>query len=186
MRCRPASCPRRHIEKLRADADRVTPASKRLAGPICPALGPAPYRTAPRQLPPRWAEVCLHQPPHPNNPFKSAPAPSFRLRVATLQEKMNMKISEQMLNAIAAYNGPVTRCPPGEARAKPPKNVADGATRWLRQHRHDQPATNRRAERRWSRMARARQRSIAKRNAAIKGRSPAGKQVRDFLRSRPT
>jgi poly(3-hydroxyalkanoate) synthetase len=46
---------------------------------------------------------------------------------------------EAMKRAIAAYAGPVTRCAPGKARAKPlkRKKVRDDATRWLRQHRHD-------------------------------------------------
>jgi hypothetical protein len=46
---------------------------------------------------------------------------------------------EAMKRAIAAYAGPVTRCSPGKARAKPlrSKKVVDDATRWLQRHRHD-------------------------------------------------
>jgi hypothetical protein len=46
---------------------------------------------------------------------------------------------EAMKRAIAAYAGPVTRCSPGKARAKPlrRKKVLDDATRWLQRHRHD-------------------------------------------------
>jgi hypothetical protein len=45
---------------------------------------------------------------------------------------------EAMKRAIAAYAGPVTRCSPGKARAKPlrKKKVLDDATRWLQRHRH--------------------------------------------------
>jgi hypothetical protein len=54
-----------------------------------------------------------------------------------------MKIDEieRMKRAIAAYAGPVTRCSPGKARAKPLRNnkVLDDATRWLRRHRYDGP-----------------------------------------------
>jgi hypothetical protein len=51
---------------------------------------------------------------------------------------------EAMKRAMAAYAGPVTRCSPGQARAKPlrRKKVVDEATRWLRQHRHDVSVTN--------------------------------------------
>jgi hypothetical protein len=46
---------------------------------------------------------------------------------------------EAMKRAIAAYAGPVTRCAPGKARAKPlrRKKLVDEATRWLRLDRHD-------------------------------------------------
>ena len=46
---------------------------------------------------------------------------------------------EAMKRVIAAYGGPVTRCAPGKARAKPVrrKKLVDEATRWLRLHRHD-------------------------------------------------
>ena len=50
---------------------------------------------------------------------------------------------EPMKRAIAAYAGPVTRCTPGKARAKPlRKKLADDvATGWLRRHRHDVPVS---------------------------------------------
>ena len=76
----------------------------------------------------------------------------------------NYKTSEQMTKAIAAYSGPVTQCPPGEARAKPVK-VVDKAERWLEQHSND--VKDPRAERRQMRMARAQRERIARRNAAI-------------------
>lgn len=45
---------------------------------------------------------------------------------------------EAMKRATAAYAGPVTRCSPGKARAKPlrRKKVLGDATRWLQRHRH--------------------------------------------------
>lgn len=52
-----------------------------------------------------------------------------------------MKTDEigSMRRAITAYAGPVTRCAPGKARAKPlrRKKVPDEATRWLRRQCHD-------------------------------------------------
>jgi hypothetical protein len=52
---------------------------------------------------------------------------------------MEMDEIEAMKRAIEAYAGPVTRCAPGKARAKPlrRKKVLDYATRWLQRHRHD-------------------------------------------------
>jgi hypothetical protein len=52
---------------------------------------------------------------------------------------MKMDAIDAMKKAIAAYTGPVTRCGPGKARAKPPrrKKVLDDATRWLQRYRHD-------------------------------------------------
>ena len=57
---------------------------------------------------------------------------------------MNTDEIEAMKQAIAAYTGPVTPCPPGKARAKPPrrKRVLDDASRWLQRHRHDIPVRN--------------------------------------------
>ena len=51
---------------------------------------------------------------------------------------MKIEKIEAMMMAIAAYAGPVTRCSPGNARAKPlrRKKVLDDATRWLQRHRH--------------------------------------------------
>jgi hypothetical protein len=74
------------------------------------------------------------------------------------------KTSEQIRQAIAAYGGPVTRCPPGEARAKLVKG-ADDAKQWLKQHRNDEPVADPKEERRQMRMARMRRERIAKRNA---------------------
>ena len=82
-----------------------------------------------------------------------------------------------MERAIAAYAGPVTRCSPGKARAKPLrwKKVVDDATRWLRQHRYDAPlpkpvddAEAERGRRRKARGERKRMRRTA--NAAARKR----------------
>ena len=45
------------------------------------------------------------------------------------------KIDEKMCNTQADYTGPVTRCPPGPARA-PAKYAAvmNDAVEWLKQH----------------------------------------------------
>lgn len=82
-------------------------------------------------------------------------------------------IEGAMRKALAGYTGPVTRCPPGEARAKPSK-VAGKAGRWLWQHRDDRPVRDSKEERRRNRMARARRQRIAERNAALlKGMRPS-------------
>jgi hypothetical protein len=82
-------------------------------------------------------------------------------------------IETEMRQALAAYDGPVTRCSPGEARAKPAK-AADKAGRWLWQHRDDRPARDPKEERRRNRMARARRQRIAEGNAALlKGMRPS-------------
>jgi hypothetical protein len=77
---------------------------------------------------------------------------------------------EQLRQALAAYAGPVTRCPPGEAKAKqlPPTDPAERrAERWLRRHANDRPVIDPKEERRRKRMARARRQRIAERNAAL-------------------
>lgn len=64
-------------------------------------------------------------------------------RAACCTEAHKMKVEEirSMKRAIAAYDRPVTRCPPGIARAKAlRKVVGDAAARWLRGRRHDVPA----------------------------------------------
>jgi hypothetical protein len=81
-----------------------------------------------------------------------------------------------MKKAIAAYAGPVTRCAPGKARAKPlRREKVDDATRWLRQHRNDVPVSKRvddgeaeRGRRRKARAERKRMRRAA--NAAARKR----------------
>jgi hypothetical protein len=101
------------------------------------------------------------------------------------------RMQQQMTEAIEAYAGPVTKCPPGLARGKPvkPKPLSPvlpskvnpkldvkaekkllqvyGATRWLKRHANDQPA-DMQEERRQKRMARAKKQRIAERNAAIR------------------
>jgi hypothetical protein len=43
-------------------------------------------------------------------------------------EAVSDKLERQMLEAVAAYAGPVTRCPPGEAMAKPVKPKTGSGT----------------------------------------------------------
>ena len=85
---------------------------------------------------------------------------------------------EQLRQAVAAYDGPVTRCPPGEAKAKqqlPPTDPAERrAERWLKRHANDRPVVDAKQQRRQKRMARARRQRIAERNAALlKGMRPS-------------
>jgi hypothetical protein len=82
--------------------------------------------------------------------------------------KTDDKTIEQMRQAIATYAGPVTRCPPGKARAPAEKTVMRNASvEWLKQNRNAQPIRDKKAEYRKMRMARAKQQRIAKRNAAL-------------------
>ena len=76
---------------------------------------------------------------------------------------------EQMRQAIAIYAGPVTRCPPGKARAPAEKKtvVRNASVEWLKQNRNARPIRDKKAERRKIRMAHAQQQRIAKRNAAL-------------------
>jgi len=74
-----------------------------------------------------------------------------------------------MKHAIATYVGPVTRCPPGRARAPSVATVVMNASvEWLKCHRGDRPIRDPKAERKRMRMARAERERIAKRNAAVR------------------
>ena len=44
---------------------------------------------------------------------------------------------QEMKKAVTVYDGPVMQCPPGAAQAKPLRQRADEAGRWLWKHRHD-------------------------------------------------
>lgn|SRR5262245_31457406 len=83
---------------------------------------------------------------------------------------------EQMRAAVAAYTGPVMRCPPGKAKApepKPPVKI-NRAVQWLIENSSKNAGTVqelRVAERRRDQIARRRQaRRIAKRNAPLLNR----------------
>jgi hypothetical protein len=78
-----------------------------------------------------------------------------------------MKIETEMLKALASYSGPVTRCPPGRARATGLPKKEDRTQRWLNAHRGDVPSRDEKAERRRKRMARAERTRIARRNASL-------------------
>jgi hypothetical protein len=49
------------------------------------------------------------------------------------------KIDIEMLNALAVYAGPMTRCRTGKARAGDMRKKKDRAMRWLSAHRNDLP-----------------------------------------------
>jgi hypothetical protein len=98
-------------------------------------------------------------------------------------------IKGAMRKALAAYDGPVTRCRPGRARGKPgnPRSLSpplptrpklnvkaerkfmevDKAARWLKRHANDRPVEDPKERRRRKRMARAQRKRIAARNAAL-------------------
>jgi hypothetical protein len=82
--------------------------------------------------------------------------------------KTDEKTTEQMRQAIATYAGPVTRCPPGRARAPAEAAVVKNASvEWLRQNRDARPLRDTKAVRRRMRMVRAQQQRVAKRNAPL-------------------
>jgi hypothetical protein len=75
---------------------------------------------------------------------------------------------EQLRQELVAYEGQVTRCPPGKPRAPAQKTVARNASvEWLKQNRNVRPIRDKKAERRKMRMAHAQQQRIAKRNAVL-------------------
>ena len=82
--------------------------------------------------------------------------------------KIDEKINEEMRKAIATCDGPVTRCPPGSARAPAKEAVVRNASvKWLRENRDVRPIRDPKAARRRMRIARAQQQRIAKRNARL-------------------
>jgi hypothetical protein len=81
------------------------------------------------------------------------------------------KIETEMLKALKAYSGPVTKCPPGKARGADLPRKEDDAQQWLNRHRSDVPLRDEKAERRRKRMARAERARIAKRNASVRKRN---------------
>jgi hypothetical protein len=88
---------------------------------------------------------------------------------------------EAMRLALAAYSGPVKRCPPGKARAPAEKLVVmNRSVEWLKQNRHARPIRDKKAVRRQMRMACAMQQRIAKRNATLLKR--VKRQERDLPR----
>ena len=68
-----------------------------------------------------------------------------------------LKEEEAMQLGLAAYSGPVKRCPPGKARAPAAneKAVMSRSVEWLKQNRHARPISDKKAVRRQMRMARA-------------------------------
>lgn len=78
------------------------------------------------------------------------------------------KVIEQMRRAIEDYAGPVTRCPPGKARA-PAKEplVKNKAVEFLMQNHSIRPIRNPKDRRRQIQMVRSQQQRIAKHNAPL-------------------
>jgi hypothetical protein len=82
---------------------------------------------------------------------------------------------EQLRQALAAYDRPVIRFPPGKPRAPAQNTVARNASvEWLKQNRNVRPIRDKKAERRKMRTAHAEQSRIAKRNAALLKRIETG------------
>ena len=80
------------------------------------------------------------------------------------------KIEIEMIEAVAAYSGPVKRCRPGKARGADLPKKDDRAQQWLNAHRRNTPIRDDKAERRKVRMERAERERFTKRNALIKER----------------
>jgi hypothetical protein len=78
------------------------------------------------------------------------------------------KIETEMLNALTAYSGTVTRCRPGKARGADLPKKDDRAQQWLNAHQGDAPLRDDQAERRKRRMAQAEWDCIAKRNSGLR------------------
>jgi hypothetical protein len=85
------------------------------------------------------------------------------------------KIETEMLKAVAAYSGPVTRCRPGKARGANIPKKEDRPTRWLNRHRDDVPLRDEKAARRRRRMARAERDRIAKRNVLVRNETASAR-----------
>ena len=81
------------------------------------------------------------------------------------------KIDTDMLKAVAAYSGPVTRCRPGKARGADLPKKDDRTRQSLNAHGDDVPLRDEKAERRRRRMERAERALIAKRNAFVRIRN---------------
>ena len=94
------------------------------------------------------------------------------------------KIDGKMLEALAAYSGPVTRCPPGKARGADLPKRKDRGQRWLHAHGDYVPSREKKAERRKKRMARAERDRIAKRNAFVRKRNGLGGPGKDDVERR--
>jgi hypothetical protein len=75
---------------------------------------------------------------------------------------------EKMREAIKKYAGPMTKCPPGKARAPIEVPVfRNKSVEWLKKNRAAKPVRDEKAMRRKKRMARAEQERIAKRNEVL-------------------
>ena len=81
------------------------------------------------------------------------------------------KVETEMMKAMAAYSGPVTRCPPGKARGAEMPKRKDRGQQWLHAHREDVPLRDEKAKRRRQRLARAERARTAKRNAFVRIRN---------------
>jgi hypothetical protein len=57
------------------------------------------------------------------------------------------KVETEMMTAMAAYSGPVTRCPPGKARGADLPKGKDPTMQWLKAHRDDVPLKDETTER---------------------------------------
>jgi hypothetical protein len=94
-----------------------------------------------------------------------------------MNKPSDQNIRDEMARAIAAYNGPVTICPPGKARAMP-KPRPDRATHWLREHRNDGPIIDQQAKRKQMRMACQQRERITNNNAPLLKRIKRGSEFR--------
>ena len=68
--------------------------------------------------------------------------------VPSVSADMTHETPDDLQKAVNAYTGPITKCPPGKARARNVKPKAtDRADQWLKAHRADQPKDRHHEER---------------------------------------
>jgi hypothetical protein len=157
--------------KQQARADRLTPAlpNKGTCRSRCADATPAPYRHRKCSFRPARAEVCLAQPHHPTGCEEKEARESQAIKKSRPERRsinMKTKINEEMQLAIGNYNGPITKCRPGRARA--PAMAASTAKKNASVEWYAKPIKDQKAMRKQMRILRAQQSRIAERNAAIK------------------
>ena len=86
------------------------------------------------------------------SPFLRRGVPRFRATlhptVPSVSADMTHETPDDLQKAVNAYTGPITKCPPGKARARNVKPKAtDRADQWLKAHRADQPKDRHHEER---------------------------------------
>lgn len=105
------------------------------------------------------------------------------MSVVTTENDAMSKVDDEMRNALASYTGPVTVCPPGQARGK---RTPDATGKWLLEHRHDVRVADEKAERKRRNREGQRTKAIRKRNASllrqVERRERAARRIEERVR----